>query len=164
MTQMRPSIARAPVGAVAELCVVAPQFIAYRVARTAMASIRHDAGDHTEFLGMGSERIAAFGESWSAMILEMCRWNRRLADAFLSATANRGVSVVPELLRSVHQGQGVAFSVLIVSRSLKPIRNRIVANAVRAQHGAVEEAASAAVLVGALERESRCSRSRCSSR
>ena len=50
-----------------------PQVIAHRLARMAVAGPVPSRRDRTEFLRMGTEKAAAFAESWNAMATEAFR-------------------------------------------------------------------------------------------
>jgi hypothetical protein len=50
-----------------ELSMAAPQVVAQRLTRMAMAGINPSQGDHDELMLMGSEKLLAFQQSWVAM-------------------------------------------------------------------------------------------------
>ena len=52
-----------------ELMVAAPQVVAHRLGRMALAGPKPSAKDQREFHRMGAEKLAAFGEAWQAMTL-----------------------------------------------------------------------------------------------
>lgn len=114
---------------VAELVVAAPKVVAHRVGRMAMSAMQHDAPGETEWLHMGAEKLAAFGESWHAMALEICRLNQQLAEAIARSTISPGLGAMPEFLRSAGQTHGAAWSIL--QCGLAPIHKRAMANAQR---------------------------------
>ena len=62
-----------------ELVSAAPQVVAHRVARLALAGHRPSQRDRREFRLMGAEKLAAFGEAWQAMALQMPMAQARLA-------------------------------------------------------------------------------------
>ena len=76
----------------ARLMTAAPQVVAHRLTRMALAGPQPNASDQREFHLMRAEKLAAFGESWQAMGLQM--WLRRgvpldpLEDALEVARAN----------------------------------------------------------------------------
>ncbi len=51
----------------AELAIAAPQVVAHRLARMAMAGPQPSARDRREFQAMGQEKLLAFWQSWFAM-------------------------------------------------------------------------------------------------
>ena len=61
-----------------ELALAVPQVVAHRVGRAARAGPFPSPRDRREFQRMGTEKIAAFYESWNAMAVEMARANMRL--------------------------------------------------------------------------------------
>jgi hypothetical protein len=66
----------------AELAFAAPQVIAHRALRAAMAGASPSARDLKEFQLMGAEKIAAFSESWSAMLMQSFWESQKLALSF----------------------------------------------------------------------------------
>jgi len=61
-----------------ELALAVPGVVAYRVVRATRAGPFPSPRDRQEFRLMGTEKIAAFYESWNAMVVEMTRANIRL--------------------------------------------------------------------------------------
>jgi hypothetical protein len=55
---------------VIDLGLAVPQVVAHRVARMALAGLSPSMRDRREFHRMGAEKVAAFYESWNAMLLE----------------------------------------------------------------------------------------------
>lgn len=105
-------VSRRPLPAIraAELAVAVPQVVAHRLARMATAGPWPGARDRREFSRMGSEKVAAFHESWSAMWLNAWRAQMQFAMAML---------------------QGWWWPARIVDQGLKPVHRRAVANARR---------------------------------
>lgn len=62
----------------AELAVAVPQVMAHRLARLTLAGASPSARDRNELQRMGAEKVAAFYESWHAMILALFRANLSL--------------------------------------------------------------------------------------
>ena len=112
----------------AELAVAAPQVIAHRLARLALAGPAPSARDREEFRRMGAEKAAAFAESWHAMATGMLEANRTLM-----ASLVRGFWSAPGARRSATSAarQVGREAVGIVQRSLAPVHRRAVANAKR---------------------------------
>jgi hypothetical protein len=54
-----------------ELAIDTPQVIAHRLERLAEAEVPLSARDQKEFRRMGSEKVAAFSESWLRMAMEI---------------------------------------------------------------------------------------------
>jgi hypothetical protein len=94
----------------AELALAVPQVVAHRVARMAAAGPWPSARDRREFHLMGSEKVAAFHESWSAMWLQAWRAQMQFAMALL---------------------QWWSWPARIADHGLKPVHRRAVANAKR---------------------------------
>jgi len=100
-----------------ELSIAAPQVIAYRLARLALAGLSPSARDRREFARMGTEKIAAFYESWNAMYLALLR-------------ANLSLALSPfQLWWSPARGRRTGLAIL--NHGLAPIRRRASANARR---------------------------------
>ena len=112
----------------AELAVAAPQVIAHRLARLALAGPAPSARDREEFRRMGAEKAAAFAESWNAMATGMLEANRTPM-----ASLVRGFWSAPGARRSAASAarQVGREAVGIVQRSLAPAHRRAVANAKR---------------------------------
>ena len=74
--------------------LAAPQVVAHRLGRMAVAGPRPSAQDQREFHRMGAEKLAAFGEAWQAMTLQMLKSNQQLAASMMRnwwpASAVRG--------------------------------------------------------------------------
>src|SRR4030095_10563468 len=66
-----------------DLGIAAPQVIAHRVARMALAGASPSARDRKEFQRMGGEKMAVLKEAWSAMAVEAVRANQQLALSFM---------------------------------------------------------------------------------
>jgi hypothetical protein len=66
----------------AELAFAAPQVVAHRMARMAVAGPVLSERDRREFQRMGAEKLTAFAESWNAMALQAARANQDLAAGF----------------------------------------------------------------------------------
>ena len=75
-----------------ELLLAAPQVVAHRLGRMAVAGHKPSAKDQREFQRMGAEKLAAFGEAWQAMALQMLKSNQQIA-AFGQAVSHDPQSV-----------------------------------------------------------------------
>ena len=69
----------------AGLAIAAPQVVAHRVGRMALAGSPPSARDRREFQRMGTEKIAAFNEAWSAMAVQAFWESQKLAFSFTQA-------------------------------------------------------------------------------
>jgi hypothetical protein len=108
----------------AELAFAAPQVVAHRVARMALAGISPTARDQREFRQMGSEKIVAFTESWHAMATQAFSANCILATAIWRSW----MTGKPIQLSGSHI-QNAALGVL--GKGIGPVHRRAVANAKR---------------------------------
>lgn len=63
----------------AELGLAAPQVVAHRLTRMALAGPSPSARDNREFTAMVSEKQVAFAQSWVAMSTELARQYQELA-------------------------------------------------------------------------------------
>jgi hypothetical protein len=112
-----------------ELALAVPQVVAHRVARMVTSGPNPNARDRREFHRMGAEKVAAFGESWNAMALQMFRTNQELALSLMRSWGSPRLSGWPSLAPSMQQVQSAALSVL--SQGIAPVHRRAVANAKR---------------------------------
>jgi hypothetical protein len=116
-----------------ELMLAAPQVVAHRLGRMALAGHRPSARDQREFHRMGAEKLAAFGEAWQAMTLQMLKSNQQLAASMMRswwpAAALRGRSSSAPLAQAAAQWQHAALDVL--GQGIRPVHRRAVANAKR---------------------------------
>lgn len=103
---------------VTELAFAAPQVVAERTARMARAGALPSGRDQAEFLRMGSEKVDAFYQSWSAMWIAGWRAPFELARAATLAPAS-----VYALAAKSAMG--------VLSAGLAPVHQRAVSNAKR---------------------------------
>ncbi|HMT94006.1 polyhydroxyalkanoate granule-associated phasin [uncultured Thiothrix sp.] len=107
-----------------EVAYAAPQVIAHRLTRMALAGANPSARDQREFYQMGAEKVEAFYESWNAMMLQSLQINQRLFFSFWFPWAAQGSSKNP-----VEQLEQAATQIL--TSALKPVHKRAVSNAKR---------------------------------
>jgi len=116
-----------------ELMLAAPQVVAHRLGRMALAGHRPNASDQREFHRMGAEKLAAFGEAWQAMTLQMLKSNQQLAASMMRsawpAAARRGATKSAPLVQAAAQWQHAALDIL--GQGIRPVHRRAVANAKR---------------------------------
>ena len=116
-----------------ELLLAAPQVVAHRVGRMAVAGPKPSAKDQREFQRMGAEKLAAFGEAWQAMALQMLKSNQQIAASMMRsawpARAARGGSKVAPLMQAAAAWQQATLDVL--GQGIRPVHRRAVANARR---------------------------------
>jgi hypothetical protein len=116
-----------------EMMIATPQVVAHRVGRMAMAGARPSLKDKREFQRMSAEKLAAFGESWQAMTLQLLKSNQQLALAMMRSawpglTQRRGTRL-PGLAQALGDWQGAALDIL--GQGMRPVHRRAVANAKR---------------------------------
>ena len=112
----------------AELAVAVPPVVAHRLTRLALAGPAPSARDRREFQRMGTEKAAAFAESWNAMARHTLDANQTLASSFLRAfwSPTRAQASAQSATRQA--GRAVT---AIVQAGLAPVHRRAVANAKR---------------------------------
>ncbi|MBC8118199.1 MAG: hypothetical protein H7X75_01305 [Burkholderiaceae bacterium] len=118
----------------AEMMFAVPQVVTHRLGRVKAAGTGTTARDRREFQLMGAEKVAAFGESWTQMTLQMLKANQQMAQAWASAWSAplrmpTRAAARRSMARSAAQLQGSALS--IVSSGLAPVHRRATANAKR---------------------------------
>jgi hypothetical protein len=101
-----------------ELSLAVPQVVAHRLAAIAIAGHNPSASHRREMHLMGTEKIAAFYESWAAMSWEMGR-----------ACLEMWTWWIPEQGGAAHRAHRTAHAIL--SSGLAPIHRRAMANARR---------------------------------
>lgn len=79
MPKARRSPARSLSAKLAEVGVAAPQVIAHRLTRMALAGPTPSARDRKEFTGMVAEKQMAFAQAWLGMLAEGMRFQQQLA-------------------------------------------------------------------------------------
>lgn len=116
-----------------ELMLAAPQVVTHRLGRMARAGHRPSVRDQREFQRMGAEKLAAFGEAWQAIMLQMLKSNRKLAASMMRSgwpgPAWLGGSTGAPLAQAVAQWQQAALDIL--GQGIRPVHRRAVANAKR---------------------------------
>ncbi|MEO6366033.1 MAG: polyhydroxyalkanoate granule-associated phasin [Luteimonas sp.] len=123
-----------------EIMIAAPQVVALRTARMLMAGAVPSSRDSREFQAMGDEKLAAFSESWQAMVSQAVTSQMQIATtltrmAFKQSNqwwtpfgTSRGVSAA-DMTQLGNQMESAALQ--IASRGVAPVRKRAVANARR---------------------------------
>jgi hypothetical protein len=109
-----------------ELALAAPQVVAHRLTRMALAGAQPSARDKREFALMSKEKQAAFQESWTAMGLQAWRVQQQMALSLWQAAWLPGAKARAP---SASQWQSALLGVL--GQGLKPVHRRAVANAKR---------------------------------
>jgi 1-acyl-sn-glycerol-3-phosphate acyltransferase len=104
----------------AELGFFAPQVVAHRVTRMALAGTSPSARDRKEFTGMVVEKQLAFTQAWLGMFAEGMRLQQQLALSMLTgATPGR------------HAAQVKRAAARMASTAIAPIHRKAAANAKR---------------------------------
>jgi hypothetical protein len=110
-----------------EIAVAAPQVVAIRVARMALAGATPSAQDRREFKRMHTEKADAFTQGWLAMWTETARIQQQAAlTAMTTWWLPKSTS---SLLPSA--GKLSRDALAIMGKGLAPVRHRAVANAKR---------------------------------
>jgi hypothetical protein len=115
-----------------EFSIAAPQVLTHRLARLAFAGPAPSARDRIEFQRMGSEKAAAFYESWNAMLIHCLRVQQAMLLPWF-ASAGR----VPNLTEPARQWIALWTHAMDgLAASAAPFHRRVVANAARlGRHG-----------------------------
>jgi len=107
-----------------ELAFAAPQVVAHRVTRMALAGTSPTARDQREFQQMGAEKMAAFTESWNAMAVHAVRANSMLATSFWrSWLTGKPTQITGWQMHNAALG--------VLGKGIGPVHRRAVANAKR---------------------------------
>jgi hypothetical protein len=109
-----------------QLGFVVPRVIAHRLTRLAMAGVCPTARDQNEFRRMGTEKMAAFTESWNAMTMEALRINQTLVASSWRSVWLPWHSVTPSMYSNLHNA-----ALGVLGKGLAPFHRRAVANARR---------------------------------
>jgi hypothetical protein len=104
-----------------ELGIAAPQVIAQRLSRMALAGAAPSARDRKEITGMVVEKQLAFAQSWAAMWAESLRWQQQFVLSFL-----KGPRAVTRQMAAV----GLAID-RVAGKGLAPVHRKAVGNAKR---------------------------------
>ena len=104
----------------AELGLAAPQVIAHRLTRMALAGPTLSAHDREEFTGMVVEKYVAFAQAWFGMFVEAIRFQQQFALSLLTFSTPR--QHVAHVKRASHR---------MASTGLAPFHRKAMANAKR---------------------------------
>ena len=110
-----------------ELALAVPQVVAHRVGRATNAGPFPSLRDRREFQRMGTEKLAAFYESWNSMAIEIARANMRLLCSPLWWSTPWKAMVPGSRAASMHARTALD----ILHRGTSPYHRRAVANARR---------------------------------
>jgi hypothetical protein len=104
-----------------ELAVAAPQVVAQRLLRMAVAGAQPSASDRREMQLMGNEKLLAFQQSWVAMWMQAWQSQAALTQALMAGT-----------LKPWHSGRGATDAAArVLAAGVAPIHGKALANARR---------------------------------
>ena len=113
----------------AELAMAAPQVVAHRMSRMAMAGVNPSAADQREFMQMGSEKVLAFSQGAVAMWSAAARVNWNLAQAMAGSASRPGAASWLGL--ADHLWQWPQRTQQALGAGLAPVHAKAVSNAKR---------------------------------
>ena len=114
-----------------ELAMAAPLVVAHRLTRMALAGTTPSARDREEFLSMGTEKVAAFGQAWNAMALQTLRAQQEITlGLWRNMFKPWWMWSSPKLLNSNSRRAHNA-ALRVVSEGVTPIHRKAVSNARR---------------------------------
>jgi hypothetical protein len=113
----------------AQLAFAAPQVVAHRMTRLALAGPNPSQRDRVEFERMGQEKAQAFNESWSAMAQQALLAQQALTLSWMQSLCTPGWGAQPTAAGVAAQLHGAALGVL--GKGMAPVHRRAVANARR---------------------------------
>ncbi|WP_295852592.1 polyhydroxyalkanoate granule-associated phasin [uncultured Xylophilus sp.] len=113
----------------AEMAMAVPQVMAHRLTRMALAGNHPSARDRKEFDLMSAEKVAAFGESWAAMGMEMFKAQQAMGVALAGTWAKALMGTTPSMAATLGQMQSAALQ--IAAAGMQPVHRRAVANSRR---------------------------------
>lgn len=128
MPARRPRKSTSLAAKLVEISFAAPQVVAHRVTRMALAGQAPSARDKREFKLMVAEKKTAFAQSWSAMAMQAARANQQLAlslftSMWLPAKRKPTAAVLASRLQRAAVG--------VLNKGVAPVHRKAVANAKR---------------------------------
>jgi hypothetical protein len=112
-----------------ELAFAAPQVVAHRVARMAVASPKLSPRDRKEFERMIAEKNTAFVQSWGAMAVQAALASQALSAYFFRSFLTAAGGKRPSAAATANQFHQATLGVL--GKGLSPVHRKAVANAKR---------------------------------
>jgi len=111
----------------AEIAIAAPQVIAIRTTRMALAGATPSAKDRREFKRMHTEKVDAFNQGWLAMWTETARIQQQTVLTAMTTwwLPKSTASLLPNANKLSRD------ALAIMEKGIAPVRNRAVANAKR---------------------------------
>jgi hypothetical protein len=113
----------------AELALAVPQVVAHRLTRMAMSGPKPSLRDQKEFTRMVTEKMTAFGESWTAMTLQAMQAQQSFALSWLQSLWTPPFLPKSSARATSQRLHGAALGVL--GKGLAPVHRKAVANAKR---------------------------------
>ena len=120
----------------AQMANAVPQVVMHRVTRMMTAGALPSRRDQDEFYRMGAEKVAAFGESWTAMSMQAMAAQQQFAGWWMQTwwqVAMGGWLNPPTLqhLSNSAQQRWMNSMLDVAARGMAPVHRRAVANAKR---------------------------------
>jgi len=112
-----------------ELAIAAPQVVAHRLTRMAIAGPTPSARDRKEFNLMVAEKQAAMAQSMQAMAMQAVVANQALAASFFRSFWSPAAWRKPSAARTASQIHNAALGIL--GKGMEPVHRKAVANAKR---------------------------------
>ncbi len=113
----------------AALAIAAPQVVAHRMTRMAMAGPMPSARDQREFSRMVGEKNTVFAEAWQAMMRQTVHAHQTLAFALLRSVWSPSAWGPVALHNTAAEIQNAALGIL--DKGIAPVQRKAVANAKR---------------------------------
>jgi hypothetical protein len=117
-----------------ELSIAAPQVVAQRVTRMALAGASPSARDQKEFKQMSDEKVTAFYESWTAIWAQMYKSQFAIAQTMMSAVTTAMVAGKQPSAASTLSALSRETS-KVLSAGIAPVHRKAVSNAKRLSRG-----------------------------
>jgi hypothetical protein len=117
-----------------ELSIAAPQVVARRLARMALAGANPSASDQKEFRQMSDEKVTAFYQSWTAIWAQMYRSQFAIAQTMMSAVTSAMVAGKQPSAASTFSAMSRETS-KVLSAGIAPVHRAAVSNAKRLSGG-----------------------------
>lgn len=119
-----------------ELSMAAPQVVAQRLTRMALAGINPSLDDHDELMLMGSEKLFAYQQSWMAMWAQAWRSQLELTESIALGSLALAGGTSADGEHPAHHPTQVLMHVpnataKVLSAALAPVHDRAMANARR---------------------------------
>ena len=123
----------------AEMMLAAPHVMAHRLSLLSTPYAATQVRNQRELYRMSSEKLAAFGESWTAMASQMMQANQQLARMWMAGAWLPMHASQAALLRAFGRAatQVQAAALQTIASGIAPVRNRAVANSKRLRRSTI---------------------------